>query len=487
MNGGATPTERQLFRRCVEDPFFFFSEVLGIVRLTDDQRKVVSSVKANKRTAVPAGHGVGKDFLAAALTLQFFFTHPNSRVVTTAPSMDQVEGILWREIAKLYNGARVRLGGQLLTTRLDCGEDWLAVGISTNDPTRFQGRHAPGGVLVIGDEATGLPRWAIDAAEAMTVGPADRLLLIGNPTDPSSAFKECCDSGLWNVIEISSENHPNVVEKREVIAGAVTAEWCDEQLERYGSKDHPLYRARVLGKWPSVSDDTLISPQLLEDASKAWSAERAAESIVASGTDVARFGSDDTVTYPISKAGCVAAPIVRNGQDTMATTGQVRALRAPHNAIDDTGLGGGVTDRLRELEHPGVIAVNFGENATDEERFVDRRSEIWWNLREALRDGRISLPPISGKDGADRRWAARLHADLAAPRYSWDSRGRIRLEAKRDVKKRLGRSPDHGDALALAVAAFEVGHISPRSLADIAFGSTTFADDDLPSYSEDAA
>ena len=433
--------EAAAVKRLREDPLVFFRTVLGAT-LTPDQVRVVESVRDNRRTAAPAGHSVGKSFVAAGLALWYLVTRPGAKVVTTAPTWRQVVEVLWREIARAYGSALVPIGGKLSDTQLELGPNWFAMGLSTDDPTRFQGIHAPH-VMMIFDEATGVAHEIWDAAEAIAVGANDRFVAIGNPTDPTSRFKAVCESGKWNVVEINAENHPNIVEGRVVVPGGPTRDWIAERLEDYGGRDSNLYRARVLGKWPEQGDDALISMRDVEAAAMRWTAPEGKP--LATGTDVARFGSDETILIAIHEGGVVAPAIVRKGQDLMATAGLIRSLGCRANAVDDTGLGGGVTDSLNEQGHP-ILPVNFGESARDRERFVNRRTELWWNLREALRASRLALP-------AD----AQLHADLTNVKYGMHSAGRIKLEPKDAVKKRLGRSPDRGDALALAWEAIASG------------------------------
>lgn len=421
-----------------KQPGLFFEDILGAT-LTPDQLRVVESVRDNRRTAAPAGHGVGKSFVASGLALWYLVTRPGSKVVTTAPTWRQVEEVLWRELAASIAKARFPIVGKLTNTQLELGPNWFAIGLSTDDPTRFQGIHAPW-VMMILDEATGIAPEIWDAAEAIAVGAEDRFLAIGNPTDPTSRFKQVCDAGKWNVVEISCENHPNVTEGRVVVPGAPTREWVAERLEEYGGRDSALYRARVLGKWPGIGVDVLIPIAVVEAAQERWEAPGGRPA--AAGCDVARFGSDETIIITIDGAGNAGLPIARVGQDLMATAGHLKSLSARRTAVDDTGLGGGVTDRLAEMEVV-VDGVNFGENARDPERFVNRRAELWWGMREALVHGMVFLPPDP-----------RLAVDLVNVKYSFDSRGRIRLEAKEEIRKRLGRSPDRGDALALAISAF---------------------------------
>lgn len=330
-----------------------------------------------------------------------------------------------------------------MKTELTIDDDWFAVGLSTNEPVRFQGHHAPH-VTVIIDEATGVDPLIWEAAEGLAVGPNDRWLAIGNPTDPTSEFKRACDSPLWNVVRLNSEEHPNVVTGRIVIPGAVTRDWVEEKRIQYGGRDTALYRGRVLGLFPEQGDDMLISLAWVEAAQQRWKSRPYDAIPVASGTDVARFGSDETVHIDIYEGGFVDIPRAVRGQNLMATAGAIKISRAAKKSVDDSGLGGGVTDRLVE-QGVDVVPYIAGESPFDKERFLNRRAETWWAIREALQRGEISLPPDD-----------QLAADLTNIKYTYTSKGQIKLESKDDVKKRLGRSPDRGDALAIALYARDV-------------------------------
>lgn len=430
----------QIIKASRDDATFFLRKVLGVGSLTPQQVGICESVRTNRRTAAPAGHGIGKTWLAARLALWFLFSYPQSKVLTTAPTWHQVENLLWREIRKAYQSSLYPLGGDLMKTSINIDEDWFAVGLSTNDAVRFQGVHAPRGVLIIFDEATGVSPEIWEAAEGVAVGTNDRFLAIGNPTDPTSQFKHVCDSALWNVIHLNAEEHPNVIEDKEVIPGAVTRGWIEEREQEYGGKDTALYRARVLGRFPEQGDDMLISLADVERAQERWI--RPTGTLKALGVDVARYGSDETVEIEIYDDGAIAVPHSIRGQNTMATAGAIKASIAEKKAVDDSGVGGGVTDRLQE-QYVDIIPYNAGEKAIDSERFLNRRAETWWMIREALRKDEITLPPDN-----------KLAADLTNIKYSYTSKGQIKLESKDEVKKRLGRSPDRGDALAIALAAY---------------------------------
>jgi phage terminase large subunit len=450
----------QIVKACQANPAFFIQNVLGNP-LTWQQLAVCNSVNKHRRTAVPSGHGTGKTYLAARLALQRLFAFgPKSKVITTAPTWTQVEKLLWKELRSAYKSSLYPLGGTLNLTELTIDDDWFALGISTNDTHRFQGFHAPF-VTIILDEATGVDPLIWEAAEGLAIGPNDKFLAIGNPTDPSSDFKRVCDSPLWNVVRLNSEEHPNVVTGEIVVPGAVTREWIEERLIEYGGRDTALYRARVLGLFPEQGDDMLISLADVERAQFRWSQPVGEPASL--GADIARFGSDETVEIEIYEDGNVAMPKTHVGQNTMATAGSVKANGAKRKAVDDAGLGGGVTDRLRELGI-AVIAYNAGESPLDKERFLNRRAETWWMIREALKADEINLPPDN-----------KLAADLTNIKYSYTSKGQIKLESKEEVKKRLGRSPDRGDALAIALfaktapAAFGVSDAERNTFASLSF------------------
>jgi hypothetical protein len=219
--------------------------------LTPDQEELLRLVQIHKRVACTSGNGTGKSYALALLVHWFLTTNPNSRVITTSASWELVEKVLWSEIRDMYMRTRIPLGGTLLNTELKYGEKWLAHGLSTDNPTRFQGKHA-GRVLIIGDESTGIDATIFEAAEFMAIGPQDRLVFVGNPTDPSSDFYEECYRkypGKWVHHEISCLNHPNVVYRKVLIPGACTYEQVEEQRKFLG-EDHPTWEARILGRWP---------------------------------------------------------------------------------------------------------------------------------------------------------------------------------------------------------------------------------------------
>jgi len=172
------------------------------------------------------------------------------------------------------------------------------------------------------------------------------------------------------------------------------------------------------------------------------------------GVDPARFGGDRSVA--ILRRGLVAMqPTVWTGIDNMALAANVGELIAQHEpdaVFVDSGAGAGVIDRLRQLGHD-VVEVPFGGSAIVPTQFNNRRSEMWWRMREWLLSGGAIPQDLA------------LKSQLATPTYKFDAQGRKVLESKDDIRKRLhgGGSPDSADALALTFASFVAKRL-PREI-----------------------
>jgi hypothetical protein len=192
----------------------------------------------------------------------------------------------------------------------------------------------------------------------------------------------------------------------------------------------------------SASDDlALISAQLVEKARKKKAEPYGAKII---GVDPARFGGDRTVLA--MRQGRKAAILESfQNKDTMEVVGHVVRAIKTHSPdavlIDIGGLGAGVFDRLREMGYHQCQSVNAGEKAIDPDRYLNKRAEMWDGLKNWLIEGDVSLPDEDA-----------VQADLCGLRYTYDSRGRLKLESKEDAKKRGLRSPDIGDAIAMTFA-----------------------------------
>ena len=386
-------------------------------------------------------HGVGKTRTAAWAALWFLLTHFDSRVVTTAPTWRQVKDLLWSEIAKAWGASRIPLPDKPLTTTYHLTPDWFAVGLSTDKPEQFQGYHA-NDLLVIVDEASGVEQTIFDAIEGLMATQGARLLLVGNPTQLAGTFYQAFRSPLYHTIHISYQDSPNFQGQGVVRPYLITPEWVEERRTEWGEQS-PLWQSRVLGDFPTQGEDTLIPLAWIEAAQTRYPEMPAGEP-VALGVDVARYGADSTII--VERIGPRARVIaVHHGLDTMAVAGEVaNALRIRPGVtayVDVVGVGAGVVDALQEQGLP-VEGLNAGSSPRDSEQFINTRAEWFWGLRERFREGTIGIDPADDV----------LAAHLACLRYKYDSRGRLHIESKDDMKKRGLPSPDRADALMLAFA-----------------------------------
>ena len=451
------------------DPAWWCENVLR-VKPWSKQVEIMQSVRDNPRTAVRSCHGIGKSFTAGQIILWFLNAFAPSIVLSTAPTWRQVEKLVWKEVRASYARATAidgGLGGALLPASPELHivrDQWYAAGLSTNDPNKFQGYHEEH-ILVIVDEAAGVPEDIFEAIEGVLTSEHSRLLLLGNPTSIGGTFHKAFRGAGYHTIHIGAFDSPNFTafgitpedfpgnSWEEKITGRlpnpklITPEWAYDKFLKWGP-DSPAYQARVLGNFPEAGDDTLIPLAWVEAAQARWLDVEPGEPIEI-GCDVARYGSDETV-IAIRRGGRVEPLLVYAQKDTMETAGLVKAAHAETSAtaikVDEIGIGAGVVDRLKELKCPAT-GVNVASAPVEPERFMNLRAELWWNLRERLdpnprvNPNPIALPPDD-----------QLLADLTNVKYKIDSRGRIQLESKEEIKKRLGRSPDRGDAVVLAYA-----------------------------------
>ncbi len=234
-------------------------------RLWTKQEEVLWAVRNHKRVCVKSCNSAGKTFVAADVALDWLLTRPNSIVVTTAPTFHQVETILWREIRHACFSSKIPIGASPLNTELKFSDKWYAVGISTDNPVNFQGKHSDtGNLLVIGDEASGLSQEIGDIIEALV--PAG-ILLIGNPLEPNGYFSECFRRDMWHKITISAQDAIEWQEKNGKIPGLVTRDWVKEMADLHGIKS-AWYRSHVLGEFPEQDEFALIERQWVERARK---------------------------------------------------------------------------------------------------------------------------------------------------------------------------------------------------------------------------
>ena len=420
---------------------FFWRSVLGCEPY-DKQLEIADALRDNRRVAVVGCNGSGKDWMSARIMLWWQMVNYPAITVVIGPTHRQVSDIVWKEARSAYDNARYKLGGQMYrTARWELDDRHYAVGFATDNDMNIQGFHSPN-LLVIVTEAHNVDQDHIDAVKRLN---PSRILLTGNAFASAGEFFEAFHGGgdLYKTVEISAFDTPNVINGADTIPGMVGIEQIDERRREWG-EESALYIASVLGQFPDNLEDAIVPRVHLMDAVK-----RQLEPVgpATLACDVARFGADKTVVY--RRQGDVCRLVWRTqGRDTQQVAGHLKAMAEDDDAvetiiIDDTGVGGGVTDRLREEGVRGgqvrIVPFNGGEKARRSDRYVNAIAEAWMELGQAFRDGNVDLDDN-----------AAVIAQLSSRRYTVQGDRRIKLESKDDYKKRAsGGSPDDADALAM--------------------------------------
>lgn len=476
------------------------------------QEDIIRDVFKYKVVAVASCNAAGKSDVASDIALAFLNLKPSSIVITTAPTWRQVKDVLWRYIRMKYKRTTYKLSpAECNQVGLDYADDWYAVGLSTTDSEKFFGYHADD-ILVIVDEASGVDEKIWLGVDAVTPNVNAHVLAIGNPTNPSGRFFKMMRDPLVKKHTITAFDTPNMVANgirtvedlveiftppegveaidhvQEVqktmimpIPALISPETVYRRYLEWGA-DSPAWQALVMGQFPSEAEQSLIPIELIqmamgmtgidEDSGKTY-AELAGWKIpdgpMEYGLDMARYGNDNTVLIP-RHGGWVQTPISWGKTSLMDSADKVLGLGKfkidgqlmdplDWNArlnIDDTGNGGGTTDRLRQIgneemtsgrpAHQYMLAAyNFSgkQNMINTDKYHDITSELYWNLRSWFIKKKIAM-----------EYNERLFTELAGRRWRINpTSGKIQVESKDDYKKRTGgRSPDYSDALALAFA-----------------------------------
>ena len=448
-----------------DDPVGFITDVLKD-RPWGTQKEIAEAVRDHPQVTVRSANSIGKDWLAARLALWWVYCR-RGMVLLTAPSQRQLVRVLMQgEIARAFR--RHPFPGDLYQQALilGSGEQRGILAVTSTEASRLTGFHAPK-TMVILTEAQAVEDWAWEGLFACATAEDDRILAVGNPLTPTGMFFETHRSKDWKAFRISAEDHPNVKAGKTIIAGAITRRFVATMARTYG-KDSPVYRARVMGEFPEHDEHTLIHPDWLEDAARRHEdVTRFVEAHlpipdgpdprghpVSFGVDVARFGGDRSAVA-IARGPVLGEVVTWRGSDIMETVGKVITHLKRHGfapdsegyrlAVDEIGIGAGAADRLKE-QGWHATGVNVSTKPRDRERFLNLRAEMYWRLRDKLERGKIAIPRLP-----------ELWEELTAIRWSVNSQGKILLEPKDDTRKRLGRSPDLADAVALAFGAFDGG------------------------------
>lgn len=427
----------------------------------------------------------------------------NTKIAFTAPTERQIQDICFPEIARLFGRARC-LPGRLTGygIRFPENKEWFLTGFKSDEhsPESWSGFHAVNTMFVV-TEASGIPESIFNAITGNLQGNS-RILIVFNPNNTTGYAAATQKSPAWQKFRLDSLNAPNVLQKKELIPGQVNWDWVNDQVRAWCTKIDPesfntaegdfewegatyrpndLFRVKVRGMFPKVSADVLVPPEWIRFAQDRWKEAQTGhiqdtmgnkgtpgkllkmKKPLRLGVDIAGMGRDSS---------CFAfryGPYVEKFElipssgtaNHMEVTGKIVSIAKTHTNtfrglhpqafIDTIGEGAGVYSRLREQNIPNVHSCKFSESATDasgnplkdltgQYEFLNMRVYLYWAVRDWLDPANKTAACLPPGD--------EILQDLTETKWEFLSNGKIKIESKDDIKKRLRRSPDWGDALA---------------------------------------
>lgn len=422
------------------DSVAFVREVLGKEPEPYQIRILQAYDRGERRQSIRSGHGVGKTAVLAWIVVHALVFKKPCKIACTAPTGGQLFDALAAEIKTWLKTLppAIRSLFDIKSERIEllAAPEEVFVSFRTSSiekPEALAGLHSDDGwVLLIGDEASGIPDPIFESASGAMSGHNAMTLLAGNPVRSVGFFYDTHHS----LAEFWFTTHISCVDSQRV-----SRDFIEDMRRRYGEHSN-AFRVRVLGLFPLSDDDAVIPRELAEPALK-----RDVKAIKVRpiwGLDV---GKDRDRSALAKRRGNVLMEKVGTwqGLDTMELSGRVyeeykkTALddRPSDINVDAIGLGAGVADRLRELGLP-ARAINVSELPAMTDRYRNLRAELWFKARAwfAARDCNIA-----GDED--------LREELVAVTYKIpETNAKIQIQAKKDMKK----SPDLADAFILTFA-----------------------------------
>lgn len=460
------PTEEEALQAMVEwvdDPVAFVRQVFG-AEPDAWQVDALRAIAKNPRVAMSACKGPGKSCGEAWAAWWFLATRVDSQIIAVSITGDNLKDGLWKELAFWYQKSpylqrSFHVGGERITHRERPKTWWISARAfaqtadSTQQANTLAGFHGPA-VMILLDEAGDMPDGLVVAAEAIFAneGIEAHLVLAANPTSVDGPLYRICtkDAKRWVIVYITGDPDDPKRSPR------ISREWAQQQIEDWG-RDNDWVRVNVLGLFPLVGEKKLLGPDHITQAEQltVGESEIRAEPIVYS-LDVGRSETGDpAVLFKRQGAAVWRAKEWRglNGTELGDVVASILLQQekedghpADYLVLDAGGIGTSPVDRLTALGFGRIlIPIDFGSAPIDR-RFADRRSEMWWDMAQAFKKGRISLPPGDGQ----------LRSELTTPNFVFKVRQRRTvgcLETKEELAKRGVKSPNRGDALALSYAA----------------------------------
>lgn len=444
------------------DPALWAKEVLG-KHLWSKQAEIANSVVKNTHTAVVSCNGAGKSGLAGMLAVWWVAVHDpkDVAVICSAPTYVQIARVLFTEMKTNFDLAKQN--GVTLPGQINQSQEWkledgfvMAWGRRPADKdliSSFQGIHRRY-VMVILDEAGGIPEDLYTATEAVTNTEGARVLAIGNPDQRGTPFHKIFrEDPTWHKIKISAFDTPNFTDEwipEELKPLLIQPAWVERQKISWG-EESARYKSKILAEFPDEADNTFFSQSAIDKAIDLEIDEDYNNEAVL-GVDLARFGEDDSKVY-INRGGRCRVLASWTKATSIESATRIHNLAIEHGVtqvrIDAAGLGGPIVDQVVSLANDRYLVISMLGSAAspDNTRWLNARAHNYDTLREAMLDGRIDIDPDDKT----------LLDEMLMIQYKFSPKGAIQIESKDDMRSRGIKSPDSLDALVYATA--DLDHI----------------------------
>lgn len=395
------------------------------------------------QVAVSSGHGIGKSAFTAMVILWIMSTRPNCKGVVTANTGEQLKTKTMSELAKWHalciTGHWFEMNTMSISHRA-YPKSWRCDALTSREEASegFAGLHAADSTpFYIFDEASAIPEKIWEVAKGGLTDGEPMHICFGNPTRNNGSFYDCFrkNSHRWITRQIDSRT-AKMTNKR------LIQTWIDDFGE-----DSDFVRVRVRGMFPKGGDMQFIPSDVVYDAMRRGSGMYLGDDPLICGIDMARGGDDNCMIQfrrgKDAKSEKVYKIPGEKSRDSMKVVSLLTMILDRHQPdvsfIDKGSMGGPVGDRLRQLGYH-VIDVGFGDNAADVKHYKSRTAEMGGRCRQWLLDGG-AIPNDS-----------QLELELTAREFGHNEKDQLVLERKKDMKKRIGVSPDWADALYLTFA-----------------------------------
>ena len=434
---------KQKFKLWKNDPLLFVRDCIQVTP-SKQQEELLLGFAKHKRTTIRSGHGTGKDAAASWIIIWFLVTRLNAKVICTAPTARQLSDILWSEISKWLRQSSVADEFVIQKDKIYCKhnpKEWWARAVSVSAKSSkdeqaetLAGFHADH-MLIVCDEASGIPDPVYIPLEGAMTQEDNKCLMIGNMTKTHGYFYDTHYHSdikkAWFRLHWDSRESENV-----------SQDMIDYFIMKYG-EESSVFAVRVAGNPPHADSDTLIP---LDWALQCVDNEVYPEDTdpLYLGVDVARYGSDDSVVLP--RRGFKIYPwYTYHHLNTISLGGEIQMkgieLGAVGVAIDEIGVGAGVTDWLLKHNSFSTFGINVANSSTDIKKYNRLRDELWSRVKDNCMKGRYSFP--SGAMGDE------LCNELASVGYDFNAHGGIVVDSKKFLKAKGIESPNIADALCL--------------------------------------